>query len=68
MSKKIVVDAAGAPTATDAKLVDLFGTLISTDTALTGTYALVQKAGLVAFGMGVQNARLGLGWNPLKTV
>lgn len=65
MSKKIVVDAAGVPTATDAELLDIFTTVLSTDTALTGVYGLVQKAGLVVAGMSFQNKRKIDTFNPI---
>lgn len=66
MSKKVIVDAAGAATATTAVIADVFTTLASTDSALTGTLGLVQKAGLVVAGMAIQNNRLGRGWNPMS--
>lgn len=63
-SKKVTVSADGATATTaDAKVSDIFTTAISTDSALTGTYGLVQKLGLVALGMAGQNYRLGRGWN-----
>lgn len=55
MSKKIIVNAEGVPTATDAKLVDVLTTVLSSDTALTGTYGLAQKALLVAAGMSIES-------------
>lgn len=67
-SKKIIVDAAGVPSATDATISDIVSTVVSSDTALTGTYGLVQKAMLFVGGMAVQNNRLGRGWNPISTV
>lgn len=54
MSKKIIVDAAGVPTASDAKLSDVFTTVLSSDTALTGTYGLTQKVLLVGAGMSIE--------------
>lgn len=55
MSKKIIVDAAGVPTAEDAGLADVFTTILSSDTALTGTYGLAQKALLVVTGMSIES-------------
>lgn len=66
MSKKVIVSATGVPSAEDAKIADIFTTAISTDSALTGTYGLVQKVALVGLGMAIQNNRLGRGWNPLS--
>lgn len=63
MSKVITVPATGAPTAEDAKLSDMFSTLLSTDKALTGTYGLLQKAALFGAGMVAQNYRNGNGIN-----
>lgn len=64
-SKKITLNAAGdAATVAEAKLGDIVTTVFSTDSALTGAYALVQKVGLVVVGMGAQNYRLGNGINP----
>ena len=66
-SKKVTLAADGASaTVADATLSDIFTTVISTDSALTGMYGLAQKAGLVVAGMGVQNYRLGAGFNPFK--
>jgi len=66
MSKKVVLNAAGdAATVTDAVLSDVLTTAISTNEALTGTYGLVQKAGLVFFGMAFQEQRRSGSWNPL---
>lgn len=66
-SKKIIVDAAGAATAADATVTDILTTVFSTDSALTGSYALIQKAALFVGGMSLQNSRCGNGWNPLRT-
>lgn len=66
MSKKVIVGADGAATVSDASLADLVTTLFSTDSALTGTYGLLQKAALVYGGMTIQSVRLGNGWNALK--
>lgn len=66
-SKKVTLNAAGdAATVADAKFGDVITTVLSTDSAITGTYGLVQRAALVATGMVVQNVRLGNGINPFK--
>lgn len=64
MSKKVVVGADGTATATDAGLLDIVTTAISTDSALTGTYGLVQKGSLVLLGMSLQNYRKQQTFNP----
>lgn len=64
-SKKIVVDAAGVPTATDATLMDVVTTLISTDSAVTGTYGLIQKGLLFVGGMSLQSKRKLGTFNPM---
>jgi hypothetical protein len=64
MSKKVTLDAAGtAATVVDATIGDVFTTILSTDSAITGMYGLAQKAVLVAAGMAGQNYRLGRGIN-----
>lgn len=70
MSKKIVVTPAVGTTpasavVTDAKIMDIFTTLVSTSEAVTGTYALIQKAGLFIGGMSVQSKRKQGTFNPL---
>lgn len=66
MSKKIVLNAAGdAATVTEATISDILTTALSTDSVVTGTYGLVQKAGLVVFGMAFQEQRRSGSWNPL---
>lgn len=66
MSKKIVLSADGATaTVTDASFVDILTTALSTDSALTGAYGLVQKVGLFVGGMAVQSYRKNGTWNPL---
>lgn len=68
-SKKVTVGADGtSAVVVDAKVADIVTTVISTETALTGTYGLVQKLVLVGLGMAVQNNRLGNGWNPINVV
>lgn len=65
MSKKIVLNAAGdAATITEAKIGDVFTTMLSTDEAVTGVYGLIQKAGLVGAGMMVNSYRLRGSFNP----
>lgn len=50
MSTKVVVAADGTVTKTDAVLGDIFSTAVSTDSAIVGTYGLIQRGGLVALG------------------
>lgn len=65
-SKKVTVNEGGtAATVVDAKIGDIFSTLLSTDDALTGSYGLLQKAGLVAAGMTVNSYRLRGSFNPI---
>jgi hypothetical protein len=66
MSYKVIVSTTGDATVSDATFADLATTLFSTDSALTGSYGLIQKVGLVAIGAAVQNYRLGNGWNFLQ--
>lgn len=63
MSKIITLNAAGTDaTIADAKIGDLFTTLLSSDKTLTGTYGFLQKLLLVAVGMGGQSYRDGKGF------
>jgi len=63
--KKITLSADGATaTVADATLTDVFTTMLSTNTFVSGTYGLVQKAGFVVAGMAVQNFRRVGSWNP----
>lgn len=65
MSKKLVLSADGATaTVAEATVSDIFTTAISTNEAVTGTYGLVQKAGLVVLGMSIQNKRKADTFNP----
>lgn len=66
MSKKIVL-AADRATATvaDASIGDILTTVISTDSAVTGTYGLVQKGLLLVGGMMIQSKRKLGTFNPL---
>lgn len=67
MSKKIVLAADGlTATVADATVGDVFTTIVSSNTALTGPYKYMQSAVLVAGGMAAQNYRLGRGLNFLK--
>lgn len=67
MSKKITLSADGATaTVAEATMMDIVTTAVSTDSAVTGTYGLVQKGLLLVGGMAIQNNRLGRGWNPLS--
>lgn len=66
MSKKIVLAADGATaTVAEASISDIFTTAISTDTAVTGTYGLVQKGLLLVGGMMIQSKRKLGTFNPL---
>lgn len=67
MSKKVTLNAAGdAATVADATIGDIFTTLVSTDSAVTGMYGLAQRAGLFVAGMATQNVRLDRGINPFS--
>lgn len=59
MSKKIVLAADGkTATVSDAVIGDIFSTIVSQDSAVTGIYGLAQRAGLVVAGMAVNSFRL----------
>lgn len=59
MSKLIKLDAEGkAATVADATIGDIFTTIVSTDSAVTGIYGLGQRAALVVAGMAVNSFRL----------
>lgn len=62
-SKKVTIGADGTPTATDAVMGDILSTALSSDSALTGTYGMVQKGLLFLGGMVTQNVRNGNGIN-----
>lgn len=67
MSKLVTLNAAGdAATVANAKISDVLTTAVSTNSAVTGAYGLIQKAAFVVVGMAVQNNRLGRGWNPIS--
>jgi hypothetical protein len=66
VSKKIVLAADGASaTVTDAEMLDIVTTLFSTNEAVTGSYGLIQRAGLFVGGMSVANKRAKGTWNPI---
>lgn len=70
MSSKVVVSPATATspasaTVTEAKVMDILTTALSTDTAVTGSYGLIQKIGLFVAGMSVQSKRKIGTFNPL---
>lgn len=70
MSHKVtVVPGTGTNPATavveEAQILDIITTALSTDSAVTGTYGLIQKAGLFIGGMSVQNKRKLGSFNPL---
>jgi len=65
VSKKIVVATDGSVTAADATIADVFTTLISTDTVVSGLLGVSQKVGLFVAGMSFQNYRRQGSWNPL---
>lgn len=67
MSKKITLSAdEKTATVADATVGDIFTTILSTDSSVTGMYAFAQRALLVAGGMVVQNVRVGNGYNIFK--
>lgn len=70
MSYKIVVTPAvgstpAAAVVTEAKIADILTTAVSTDSAVTGTYGLIQKGLMVVGGMSIQSKRLRDSFNPL---
>jgi len=65
MSKKITLSAdETTATVAAATVGDIFTTVLSTDSAVTGMYGLAQRAGLFIGGMALQNVRNGNGINP----
>lgn len=67
MSKIVTLSADGATaTVADAKIMDIVTTAVSTNSAVTGTYGLIQRGLFLVGGMAIQNNRLGRGWNPLS--
>lgn len=65
MSKKVIINAEGRASVEDAKIVDILTTAVSADSAVTGTYGLVQKALFLVGGMALQSKRKNGTWNPL---
>jgi hypothetical protein len=64
-SKKLTLSADGTTaTVAEATAADIFTTLISGDSCVTGAYGYIQKVGLFVGGMALQNYRLGQGLNP----
>lgn len=53
-------------TSVDAGITDVVTSVFSTEKVLTGSMALVQRAGILAAGMSLQNYRLTGGWNFFK--
>lgn len=59
MSKLIKLDAEGkTASVADAKIGDVFSTIVSTDSAVTGIYGLAQRAALLVGGMAINAFRL----------
>lgn len=59
MSKKITLSAdEKSAIVTDATIGDIFTTILSSNSAVTGIYGFVQKAGLAVGGATVQNMRV----------
>lgn len=67
MSKKVTLSADGTTaTVANATFGDILTTAVSTDSAVTGMYGLIQRGAFLLTGMVVQNVRLGNGINPFK--
>lgn len=67
MSKKVtIVEKEGVSEAvvSDATIGDIVTTIVSTDSAVTGVYGIVQRAGLVLAGMSAQEFRRTGSLNP----
>jgi len=65
MSKKVTLSADEATaTVAEATVGDIFTTVLSTDSAVTGMYGLAQRSLLFVGGMALQNVRNGNGINP----
>jgi len=65
-SKKVILAADGATASVaDAELLDIVTTVFSSNEVVTGTYGLIQKAGLFIGGMALQNKRRVGSWNPI---
>lgn len=70
MSNKVTVIPANgntpaSATVVEAKIADILTTALSTDSAVTGTYGLIQKGALFVGGMAVQSKRKLGTFNPL---
>lgn len=66
MSKLVTLSAdETAATVVDAEIGDIFSSVLSSDKAVTGTYGLIQKVGLVFGGMLINSYRLRGSFNPL---
>lgn len=66
MSKKVVLSADGATaTVSEAVLSDVFTSVLSTDTFVSGTYGFLQKGALFLGGMVAQEYRRSGKLNPL---
>lgn len=68
MTSKLLTLSADGATATvaAAQMGDVITTVLASDKALTGTYGLVQKLGLVGIGMSIQNYRKAGSLNPFN--
>ena len=70
MSHKVTVvpgtgpNSAATAVVEEAQILDILTTALSTDSAVTGTYGLIQKAALFVGGMAVQNKRRANSFNP----
>lgn len=64
----VTENSAGAAVVTnkDAELVDLFTTIISTNSAVTGGYGLIQRGALFVAGMATQSKLKSGSFNFLK--
>lgn len=68
MTSKLLTLSADGATATvaSAEMLDIVTTTLSSDKALTGTYGLIQKLGLIGVGMSIQNNRKVGSLNPFN--
>lgn len=69
MSSKIVTLNANESTAIveDAKIGDIFTTIVDSNKAVTGMYGFAQKLSLIGLGMGINSYRLAGSFNPFVT-
>lgn len=66
MSKLVTLSAdENTATVVDAKIGDIFSSILSSNQAVTGAYGLIQKASLVAGGMMINSYRLRGSFNPI---